>query len=450
MTPHRRPFLTDFSLRRRFNVEVLWNVGSLGVLAAAGIALNLVIAATRGPDALGVFNQVYALYIMLSQLSVGGLHFSVLRSVSHNPNDRGRCADQAVSALLLAAALAALIGGGAWLLRDDAARLLDSPGVRAGLTLAIPGLFFFSLNKVLLNVLNGLRRMKAYAVFQALRFVFLLAAVLALLAAGRPSDSLAFSLTAAEVLLFVLLAAYLHLRVVPLWITRRAAAWFREHASYGIRGFLSGFLSEMNTRVDVLMLGWFCGDDVVGVYSFAAILAEGFAQLPVVVRRNVDPILGRCFAENDLARIENTAPRVRNATWLMMTLVSAAAVAAYPLLPGLLSNQPDFAASWAVFAILMAGILLNSGYRPFLGLLLQGGRPGMNTLLIAGVVGGNAVLNAVLIPPLGMHGAAAATAAAYLLEIALLLTLSKRLFGVSLWRPAARRPDPAEPPPEKS
>jgi Na+-driven multidrug efflux pump len=81
---------------------------------------------------------------------------------------------------------------------------------------------------------------------------------------------------------------------------------------------------------------------------------------------------------------------------------------------------------------LMAGVTLNSGYRPFLGILLQGGRPGMNTVLIAAVVVGNALLNLLLIPRLGMYGSALGTALAFGLEAALLVLLAKRLFGVRL------------------
>ena len=53
---------------------------------------------------------------------------------------------------------------------------------------------------------------------------------------------------------------------------------------------MSGILTEVNTRVDILVLGYFHGDTLVGVYSFAAILAEGFSQLPMVVRRSIDPL----------------------------------------------------------------------------------------------------------------------------------------------------------------
>jgi O-antigen/teichoic acid export membrane protein len=428
----RPAFLAAFSLKERFNVEVLWNVASLGVLAAAGMIINILIARRRDEAALGVFNQVYAIYIMLSQISVGGLHFSVLKSVSHNQDDRRKCADIAVSALILSAGTAAVVVGAAWLLRGWAGRMLDSPGVAVGLALAAPGLFCFSLNKILLNVLNGLRHMRAYAVFQALRFLFLFLAVWLILIGGSPGDYLAFALTASEALLFLLLIAYLQLRVLSLKSARRAPAWFGEHVSFGLRGFFSGLLSEMNTRVDVLLLGWFCSDGIVGVYSFAALPAEGFCQLPVVIRRNVDPILGQSFAAHDRKRIETIAPKVRNATYLAMGLISVVATAVYPLIPRLFVGKPEFAASWGVFAILMAGIALNSGYRPFLGILLQGGRPGMNTLLIAGVVGGNALLNLLLIPWLGMYGSALGTALAFVLEAALLILLARRLFDVRL------------------
>ena len=56
----------------------------------------------------------------------------------------------------------------------------------------------------------------------------------------------------------------------------------------------------------------------------------------------------------------------------------------------------------------------------------------MNTLLIAAVVGGNALLNVLLIPLLGMYGSALGTALAFVLEAALLVVLARRLFGVRL------------------
>lgn len=425
-------FLSQLSPKTRFNRDVLWNVASLAVLGAGGIAVNVVITAWQGAEALGVFNQVYALYIMLSQISVGGLHYSALAGISADQNDRLRCADIAVSALLLGGATSLVVAAAAYGLGGWAAAILHSPGVAVGLALAAPGLIFFSLNKILLNVLNGMRCMRAYAVFQALRFVFLLAAVMALVIARQPSERLALSLTISEGALLFMLAAYVHVLVVPLRGSPGMRPWFRTHTLYGFRGFLSGFLTEMNTRVDVLMLGYFCNDDVVGIYSFAAIIAEGICQLPIVIRRNVDPIIGRCLAEKDFEKMRMMTRSVKRVTYGIMAAVCVVAVVVYPVALRWFVRAPRFDASWAVFAILLAGIVVNSGYRPFLGILLQGHRPGMNTLLVAAVVGGNAVMNAALIPVLGMNGAALATALAFVLEAFLLVVLARKLLNVAL------------------
>ena len=67
---------------RRFRRDVIWNLASLAFLAVAGVGINLLIAATGGPDALGVFQQVFAVFVIASQLAVFGVHVSVLRSVS--------------------------------------------------------------------------------------------------------------------------------------------------------------------------------------------------------------------------------------------------------------------------------------------------------------------------------------------------------------------------------
>ena len=66
-------------------------------------------------------------------------------------------------------------------------------------------------------------------------------------------------------------------------------------------------------------------------------------------------------------------------------------------------------------------MVLASGYRPFIGMLIQGDRPGIYTMLIAGSVIGNVILNAVLIPVLGIYGAAMATACIYMLEVVALI-----------------------------
>jgi O-antigen/teichoic acid export membrane protein len=420
------------SLKRRFNVEVAWNLVSFGILAVAGVLMNVLVVRTRGESGLGVFNQVFAFYIMLSQVAVLGIHFSALMHVSQSQGDRARCADIATAAVLLVTLLGVAVAAVTFALRDVVADVWGSPGVGVGLGLIAPGLVGFALNKVLLNVLNGLRYMRAYAVFQALRILLIVGAIVGLIAAGQPAEMLAAALTLGELSLLVCLGVYMQGWVLPLSLSRRLGAWFRAHARYGLRGFLSGALAEINTRVDVLMLGVLCTDAVVGVYSFAAMLAEGFSQIAMVIRRVVDPILGARFAAGESDQIPGYAAKIRRLAYPLMGVVTLLAVGLYPAALALVAPGDGLAASWLVFAILMGGVFINAGYRPFLGVLLQGGRPGTHTILISVLVLSNVVLNALLIPALQIYGAAVATGCVFALEAVLIVVFARRVLGIRL------------------
>jgi hypothetical protein len=65
----------------KFNTDLLWNMASFGLVAIIGIVLNIIIFKVYHTDVLGVFNQVFAIYLLLSQLAVGGVHLGVQRFV---------------------------------------------------------------------------------------------------------------------------------------------------------------------------------------------------------------------------------------------------------------------------------------------------------------------------------------------------------------------------------
>lgn len=427
-------YITPFLSPSRFKRDVLWNTGSLVILGISGIIINIVIMACQGPEALGIFNQVFAFYIVISQLAVGGLQFSALKHCSYAQDNLQECAAIASSALILVGCAGIVICIILFSLRDVIGRLLESPAVALGLTFAIPGLAFFSLNKVLLMVLNGLRNMRAFAVFQALRYILILAGVVAIMLFGYSGSHLPLSLTAAELILFCMIMLYINTMLfrIRFSLSLEIRNWFWRHISFGSKGFLSGILIEMNTRVDILMLGYFMTDKIVGIYSFASIFAEGFAQFSTIIRQNVDPIIGNCFAEKNKEKIQEIARKIRRTLYPIMTLLGGVLVAGFPMLIWIIASNGENWQSWGVLAILVTGIVIASGYRPFIGIFLQGDRPGTFTILIACTVLGNVVLNSLFIPVLGIYGAAVATSSIFLLEAGAIVLLTRKLFGIRL------------------
>jgi O-antigen/teichoic acid export membrane protein len=418
----------DFLLRR----DAFWNIVSLIPLGLGGIAMNLIILRVRGADALGMFNQAYAIYIVLSQIGVGGLQYSTLKHVSYHQQDREACARITLASMVLVLGLSSLMAAGMAAASGWAANVLQSPGLAVGLLWMAPGLVFFGLNKVLLMAVNGLNRMVAFAFLRAVRFILLPVCITAIALSLWPSDWLPMAFTVTEVILFAASIVYVQRSLFSLNPSRMNGSWYRAHISFGARGFMSGVLMELITRVDVLLLGYFSTDLIVGIYTFAANIVEGFGQIPLVMGSIMNPAMGGHFARGEPQPIADLAKSVRRGMLPMMAVLGILTLAVYPWAYPLATGDPHVGASWIVLAIMMAGMVINSGWKPFAQILLQSGHPGRYTLFITGLMVFNVVLNLLLIPWLGLFGAALTSALTYMLEAGLIWMIARATFRINL------------------
>jgi O-antigen/teichoic acid export membrane protein len=410
---------------KTFSRDVLWNVASLGIAGVLGVAINSIVGKVYGAAALGIFNQVFAIYIVVSQLAVLGVHSSTLfyLAASHEPDEQRTIIGAALRVTLVQALV---IGGGFAAVALPFAHLLDSPEVATGIWWAAPGLVCFALNKVVLAALNALRRMRAYAVFQACRIVVMAAAlgVLCVLRVDRATLAVILSIGEAVTLAGALWTLRDRLGRTVAADRRR---WARTHLRYGARGFLAGLFGELNTRIDVIILGAFVSDAIVGAYSFAAILAEGAYQILIALRTNYAPIMVRLLARGEADELTRTIHKARGRIYLGALGLGALSAAGYALVIPHLTSDPDLQGSGIYFAIVLAGMVAASGYTPFNQLLLWGGKPGWHTVMIAIVVGSSAVLCCVLVALWGAVGAAAAVALTYAGSIVLLRGMVARV-----------------------
>ena len=430
--------------RKKFSADVVWNVGSLAVLGVSGILLNVLIGRCYDEAALGVFNQALAAYIFFSQLAVGGINASTLRAIAEDQANSKRIASVVLGAYAPTLVLAAVTTAFLWFARFAIADWLDSPATAEGIAAITPGLFFFALNKVGMAVANGRQRMRAFAVYTALRYALILVALVGFLQfdpAREHGNQLAFVFSFSEGLLFLVLL----FEVVP--VLRAGGSepwrgWAKEHLRYGVKSAASGVLLELNARVDVLMIGHFLADRFVGIYTVAAMIAEGVYQLLVVLQNLYNPILARELAAERFDALLATVKKGRRLTYAAMVVVGVIAAFVYPYAiefvfapaPGsaVTAGDPGFAASWVPFCWLMLGIVLASGYIPFARTLLMANQPGWHTVYMVLTVLFNVIGNWILIPIWGLPGAAISTASSMFSSVFVLKVLVRRRTGLKL------------------
>lgn len=417
---------------RRTRRDLVWNLVPVVLLAVVGLGLKLLIGRPDwwGKAALGVFNLVTISWFSFAVLGAFGLQFAVLRAVAEDPDDRDRVAAVVVGALIPATVLAAATTGLYLLLRGPFGAL-QGAAVEEGMLWAAPGLFCFAINKVLLGVVNGLRRMRAFAIYTSLRYVLiavglLLARGLELSAAQLPAIW-TFSEGALLLVLLGELVATVRLARGAGWVR-----WARRHLDFGARGVTATLAAEVNSKLDVWLLGIAVSNAQVGIYALASALFEGVMQLAVVLQNLVNPVLARQIATGAHREAEAGVRRTRR--WFVPALAAAALLgaAAFPLLIPTLIGDPDFIDGAWPFAILMGGVVLASPYLPFNQVLLMAALPGWHTGYVLATVTVSFAGSAALIPLLGMRGAALAAAISLVVSALLLRALARSRVGLRL------------------
>jgi O-antigen/teichoic acid export membrane protein len=189
--------------------------------------------------------------------------------------------------------------------------------------------------------------------------------------------------------------------------------WLKELAAYGFKAFPGGAFLEINSRVDIIILGIFQTDQVVGIYSLAALLVEGISLVTVALLVNINPIITATYFRNDRREFKAIITDTIKYSYIMMIILAVLSCAMYPFF--IMIFMSPFMDSWPLFCILMAGLTASAGYFPLRILFSQTGHPGLQTLFFSLVLVSNITLNLALIPALGMYGAALATGIAYLL-----------------------------------
>ncbi len=417
---------------QRLRRDVAWNLIPVVLLAIVGLGMNFLIARWWSADALGIFNLVTIAYFVFTVAGAFGLQFSVLRAVAEHADDPDRVAAIVVGALVPGVAITAVATCLFVLLRGPIAALHGSDAVGEGMLWATPGLFCFALNKILFGVVNGLRRMRAFAVYTSLRYLLIGTGLIIAHAFRVKAEHLTVIWTFTEGTLLLVMLGELVINVR----LRRCAGWTRwtrEHLTYGARGVTATLAQEINSKLDVWMLGAAgVAKHLVGVYSMSAALNEGAMQLSAVVQYNLNPMIARSIAARRPTEVDELARRTRR--WFVPAMAGACLLGAlaYPVVVPRLVGDPTFSQGTIPFAVLMAGVALASPYLVFNQLLMMAKMPGWHTVFLLLVAGINFVANLTLIPRLGITGAAASTSIAIVGSAVLLHRLARGRVGVRI------------------
>gem|GEM_PF-307408 len=206
---------------------------------------------------------------------------------------------------------------------------------------------------------------------------------------------------------------------IPIW------TWsiLRPILAFSLIGHLSNLINLINYRFDIWVIGDTLGESQLGIYTVAVGVAQLLFYIPDPFSRVVQPYLFGQLKDEMLDKFKTVARVNFTAVFGLALLVAATAHWLLPLLFGSV-----FSASVNPLYLLLPGIVLSSATKLLVPLVVHGGYQRVNLYSISVAAVLTIVLDLLLIPIMGIEGAAIATSLAYMvIMVALLYTIRYRM-----------------------
>ncbi len=173
---------------------------------------------------------------------------------------------------------------------------------------------------------------------------------------------------------------------------------------YGLRSFLVPIFLLLIFRIDLFLLNYFQDTRSVGLYSIAVSLGELLYFIPEVIGMILFPKLLSGGAES----MNDNAARVIRTMSLLLSVVALLLFAFVPGIVSLIYGQ-QYAPSILIARILLPGFLIMSLYYIFFSYFFSKGKPEIISFVIFLTMIFKILLAVILIPLLGIKGAAFAS-----------------------------------------
>lgn len=404
---------TEGSLARHLVVGAAGTAGLHLSATVLAVVTSIVLARILGPAGYGAYAFAFAVVNLLGVPAVVGFDQLTIREVSAfvTSGEHGaaagllRRADQlALAASLLLAGLTGalvLLFGGGW-----------DPLLREALLAGLPAVPLLALVRVRQGALQGLRRVVRGQLPETvvLPVLFLALVGIQFVLPGRSLDATTAVVLHVAAALGALAVAWLMLRrhlpeeVAAAEPRYRTRAWLAS----AVPLFLVAGLYVINSRADTVMLAGFKGPEPVGVYNVASRGAGFVAFFQMAAQRALAPTISRLHERSErerLQRVITAAVRVVAALSLPVALLFV--LAGGPILAWIYGAE--FTAGAPALAILAVAYLLAVATGPVSYLLMMTGHERDAARAVGVGAALNVALNALLIPPWGVAGAAVGT-----------------------------------------
>jgi len=417
--------------KNKITKDLIYTKLSFGSLVVSGLLSNFLISYFFGNEELGIYNLNLSLYLVLSQITVFGLHFSILKTIPAIKHEKSRISLEVSSNVSLSLAISIVV---TLLLMQFAplfGRMFGNEELVPLLRISSIGLIFFSFNKIMMHFMQGMRKILLFSSIQTVKYVLFFIGNAYVCYFDRPITHFGFVILLSEAAVTILSILWYLIQGYSFKIP--VSSLLHKHYKFGKASFAGGIFGDLNAKINILLLGVFFEEDIVGVFSFSFMIGYGLYQLIINVRTNFNPILVEMFSNSDHIGIKKLLIKTSKIIYPATILFSTLIVGVFYIITGIYYVELNLLQGLGPLVIILLGIIIISPMIPFDNTFIVSGKPFYQTLQMLFAFSINLLGCVIFIPLLGMIGASIAFSLSTVMSVLFLNYYSKKLLNLSFF-----------------
>ena len=392
---------------KKFAVDVAITFLASVVTLPLGFVITVALGRYLGAGDLGVYRMASTIYGITLLVAAIGIPAAMIKYVAEFKGDQTKInqivSSGVITSLFLGIVFSALFYFSSWLF----AGIFNMPELSGLIKLLSPAFPFALVGGALLGLLNGIREMKKYAAATIVQSVLMVIITVALIYYG-------FGVAGAVIgVVLSSLGSCLFL----IWISRKYfeitlrgyIQTTKKMLKFSVKILAAGSINEINNQLDIILIGFFLISADVGYYSVAIGLSRFFWMIPMAVQRITYPATSLYWSENNHNALSKMMDKsMKYCTVILVLIGLGVSFFANDIIT--IIFKPDFVSAVLPLQILLIGTVIRGSIAQPIGGSLTGiGRPELTLKIIAIIAAINLTLDIILIPQIGIVGAAIAT-----------------------------------------
>jgi len=202
---------------------------------------------------------------------------------------------------------------------------------------------------------------------------------------------------------------------------------FAALLSFGIRYWVANLGSQMNFRIGTVVLAWFVTTPEIGIFAAAASLVSRVLLIPDAIEAALLPRIAR----DPEGRSELVAQVARLSLIVCGVVLAVLVIVSRPLIALLFSR--DFLSAVPLIWMIAVGMFVHAGSKVLVAYFMGINRPAICSWAVVSAILANFGALMILLPAIGLPGAAWAMSIGYLVRTTVLVLSFRSVTRKGLW-----------------